>query len=90
MCIFAVLVYTPIQQKDMKTVKKRVKTYYILLEKDENRVYIATTKSCLIDKMNVSVDTVRRNMSKEGVYNNDLFTLWSNVPIKYKRTGFAL
>lgn len=71
-------------------IKRKVKKWYVLLDKRENSVKISSTKQYLADIIGVHVRTINRNMDEKGVYNTERFTLWSNIPERRCKRGWAL
>lgn len=73
-----------------KHMKKRIKTYYIGLNKATNEAIIATSKTEIAKFLCISVDTLDRRLNKSDVYIGDKWSVWCNLDIKYRKTGFAL
>jgi hypothetical protein len=70
--------------------RTKAKKWYVLLDKRNNTIKISSTKQYLADIIGVHVRTINRNMDKNGIYNNDYFTLWSDVPENRCVRGWAL
>ena len=70
--------------------KKRRKTYYVVLKKAQNRVYIFTTKQGVATCIERNVVTISRNMSLDGMYDTDDFTVWREVTIETAKKGFGM
>lgn len=70
--------------------KKRRKTYYVVLKKAQNRVYIFTAKQGAATCIGKHVHTISNNMSSDGIYDTDEYTVWESVEITLIKTGFAL
>ena len=62
--------------------RRKEKGYYVALNKENNAVKIATTKTAIADFLNIHYITVYRHLSKTPIYNCNEYTIWKNIPIQ--------
>lgn len=62
--------------------KRQQKGYFVALNKENNTVKIATTKTAIADFLNIHYITVYRHLSKTSIYNCNEYTIWKNIPIQ--------
>ena len=77
-------------QKTMKYYKIDRKSYHICLNKANNKVIIASTKTDVAKYIGISTDTLNRRLGNKGEYSDEEWSVWCNVVPKKARMGYAL
>jgi hypothetical protein len=70
--------------------RKKNKSYYIGMYKENNEIGIFTVKTQLARFLNISDDTVSRRLSKSNTYENDRYIIWRDVYITKAKMGKAI
>ena len=71
----------------MKTGIKRVRKHYILLYKQDNRVYICYHKQQIADIIGVNVKTIARHLTNVPLYDTEEYCIWKDVVILKRSKG---
>jgi hypothetical protein len=74
----------------MKYYRINRKSYHICLNKEENKVFIVSTKTDIANIIGISTDTLNRRLWHSLIYNDDKWSVWCDVEPKKARTGYAL
>lgn len=64
--------------------------YYGAMIKSNHSLLISTVKQRIADHVGISAMNVARYMNSSSIYETDDYIIWSNVPVTYRRTGFAI
>lgn len=70
--------------------KKRAITYYIALNKANNSVILAITKTDVARFLDISAKTVTRKIDNCALYDDKHCTIWKDISAVKVRRGFAL
>jgi hypothetical protein len=70
--------------------RKTKERYYVLVIKSKNRVIVSTNKELIASYAGVCVRTISRHLEHSSIYDTIHFTIWRDIPIERKKTGFAL
>lgn len=61
--------------------KTKVKTYFVALKRENNEIFIATSKSAIANFLNIHYITVHRHIDNTSKYICECYIIWKNVPI---------
>ena len=58
------------------------KTYYVALKKENNEIFIATSKEAIADFLNVHYVTISRWLKASTIHDDNKCSVWQAIPIK--------
>lgn len=72
--------------------KKKSKTYFVALNKDNNDILIATSKTAIADFLSIHPITIARHLELNSKYECTQYIIYKDVPIHKinRRNGFGI
>jgi hypothetical protein len=74
----------------LNIMRKKKKLVFIALRKSDNRIAMSVTKVGIADHLNICTKTICRHLKGVSMYNCDKYTIWKNIEVPKRKTGFAL
>lgn len=72
--------------------RNKGKLYFVALNKSNNDILIATSKTAIADFLSIHSITIARHLEKQSKYECELYIIYRDVPIHKinRRNGFGI